>query len=134
MDRKEIMAFFNKRPRNCLIGTTNGNGEVNVAVYGSPRMIDEGTVVLAARNNRSYRNLQENPHAALFVTEPGEIKHDSKGFRVYLERIRIETEGDLLNEFRETVARRAGKKSADGLEAAIHLKITEIRTLMDPSY
>ena len=46
MDRKEDMEFFNKRPRNCLISTANSKGEMNVAVYGSPRMIDENTVVL----------------------------------------------------------------------------------------
>ena len=46
MDRKEVMEFFNKRPRNCILCTATNQGDVNVAVYGSPRMIDEDTVVL----------------------------------------------------------------------------------------
>jgi hypothetical protein len=45
MDRKELMDFFNHRPRNCLLITSNDEGKVNVAVYGSPAMIDENTVV-----------------------------------------------------------------------------------------
>lgn len=132
MERKEVMAFFNKRPRNCLICTANNEGEVNVAVYGSPRMIDEDRVVLAVRNNRSYQNLQKNPKAAIIVVEPGEIQHDSKAVRVYLEVTDIETDGDLLDQFREEIGARAGKEVADSLQAALHLKITSVRPLIDP--
>ena len=32
MDRKELMDFFNHRPRNCLLVTLNDEGKVNVAV------------------------------------------------------------------------------------------------------
>jgi hypothetical protein len=132
MDRKEVMEFFNTRPRNCLITTSNGKGDVNVAVYGSPRMIDENTVVIAVRNNRSYQNLQKNPKAAIIVMEPNEIKHDSKAVRVYLDLIAIETEGELLNQFKEQIAQRAGKEVADSLQAAIRFEITDVRPLIDP--
>lgn len=132
MEQKEVMELFNKRPRNCLICTANTEGEVNVAVYGSPRMINEDTVVLAVRNNRSYQNLQKNPKAAIIVVEPGEIKHDSKAVRVYLEVSNIETDGDLLDQFREEIGARAGKEVADSLQAALRLKITGVRPLIDP--
>ena len=131
MDRKEIMAFFNKRPRNCLISTANSKGEVNVAVYGSPRMIDENTVVLGTGDKRSYKYLKENPKAAIIVAEPGEIKHDSAAVRVYLEVTSIDTEGDLFNQVKEGVAERAGKAAADGLHAAVSFKITDVRPLID---
>ena len=132
MDRKEIMEFFNKRPRNCLITTANGKGDVNVAVYGSPQMIDENRVTIAVRNSRTYENLRENPKAAIIVMEPGEVKHDSKAVRVYLELAAIETEGELLNQYKDTVAKRLGKESADGLLAAIRFKIRDVRPLIDP--
>jgi predicted FMN-binding regulatory protein PaiB len=132
MEQKEVMALFNKRPRNCLICTANTEGDVNVAVYGSPRMIDEDTVVLAVRNNRSYQNLQKNPKAAIIVVEPGEIKHESKAVRVYLEVTNIETDGDLLDQFREEIGARAGKEVANSLQAALRLKITGVRPLIDP--
>ena len=132
MDRKEVMEFFNKRPRNCLISTANSKGDVNVAVYGSPRMIDENTVVLAVRGNRTYRYLSENPKASIIVVEPGEITHSSKAVRVYLELISIETEGPLLKEFKDNLAKRMGKDAADALQAAIRFEITEVRPLIDP--
>jgi hypothetical protein len=132
MDRKEAMEFFNHRPRNCLLVTSNGKGKVNVAVYGSPSMIDEDTVVLATRENRSCQYLRENPEAAIIVVEPGEISHGSKGVRVSLKLTAVETEGELLQEFRETVEKRAGKASAAGIKAAMRFRITEVRPLVAP--
>jgi hypothetical protein len=130
MNRSELMELFNHRPRNSLLVTSNRKGEVDVAVYGSPRMIDENTVVLASRDSRSYRYLRENPHAAIVVVEPGEIGRNSKGVRVYLEVTAIETEGDLLAEFKKDVASRAGKESAEKLHAAVRFRITEVRPLI----
>ena len=132
MDRKEVMEFFNKRPRNCLISTANSIGEVNVAVYGSPRMIDENTVVLGIGNKLSYQNLRENPKAAIIVAEPGEITHDSNAVRLYLDVASIETEGDLYEEMKAGIAKRVGKEAADNLQAAIRLKITDVRPLIAP--
>ena len=132
MDRKEVMEFFNKRPRNCILCTATNQGDVNVAVYGSPRMIDKDTVVLGTGDKRSYRYLKENSKAAIIVAEPEEIKHDSKAIRVYLEVTSFDTEGDLFNEVKEGVAIRAGKQAADGLQAAIRFKVTEVRPLIDP--
>jgi hypothetical protein len=133
MDRKELMEFFNRRPRNCLLITSNGEGKVNGAVYGSPKMIDENTVVLSTRESRSYQYLRKNPEAAIIVVEPGEISRASKGVKLYLELIRIETEGELLNKFKEEVASRVGKEAAEGIKAAIRFKITEVRALVDPA-
>jgi hypothetical protein len=132
MDRKELMNFFNHRPRNCLLITSNEEGKVNAAVYGSPTMIDDNTVVLSTRENRSYQYLGKNPHAAMIVVEPGEISRASKGIRIYLEMTSIETEGELLDKFKVEVGRRAGKEAAEGIKAAIRFKITEVRPLVDP--
>ena len=132
MDRKEVMTFFNTRPRNCLLITSNGKGKANAAVYGSPKMIDENTIILSTRESRSYQYLRENPEAAIIVAEPGEINRGSKVVRVYLELTAIETEGELLNKFKEEVASRAGKEAAASTKAAIRFKITEVRPLIDP--
>ena len=46
MNRQEVMEFFNKHPRIGTLSTANRNGDVNVAVFGSPQMIDENTVIM----------------------------------------------------------------------------------------
>ena len=80
-----------------------------MAACGTPQMIDENTIAFAARDRRSFQYLQENPKAAIIIVEPGEIKHDSKAVRLYLELTAIETEGELLNNFKEGVASRVGQ-------------------------
>ncbi len=109
MDRKEVMEIFNKQPRVGTLSTANKDGEVNVAVFGSPRMIDEDTVVMGIGNNRSFKNLQANPKAAFIVLEPGETVPQWKGVRVYLRAEAIEVQGALIDGIKGNIAKAAGK-------------------------
>lgn len=133
MNRQELMTLFNKYPRIGTLSTANNEGEVNVAVFGSPRMIDENTVVMGIGQNRSLRNLQRNPKAAFIVMEPGETVMDWKGARVYLEATDLETEGDFYDEIKLNIAKAAGKQAADMVHAAIRFMITEVRPIVDLS-
>ena len=131
MDRHELMALFNKRPRIGTLSTADKTGEVNVAVFGSPQMIDENTVVMGIGQNRSYRNLQRNPKAAFIVMEPGETVTDWKGARVYLEAIDIDTEGEFYDQIKKGIAKAAGSQAAEMIQAAIRFRITEVRPIVD---
>lgn len=131
MDRKELMTLFNKRPRIGTLSTANKLGDVDVAVFGSPRMVDENTVVMGIGENRTYRNLQRNPKAVFIVLEPGETVMDWKGARVYLEAVDMETAGTFFEEIRAGIAGAAGKAAADMIHAAIRFRITEVRPIVD---
>jgi hypothetical protein len=131
MNRREVMEIFNKRTRIGTLSTANKRGEVNVAVFGSPQMIDENTVVMGIGRNRSFRNLQENPKAVFIVMEPGETVMDWKGARVYLEAVDIETGGGFFDQIIENIERVAGKGAADMIHAAIRFKIIEVRAIVD---
>jgi hypothetical protein len=132
MNRKEVMEMFNKQTRIGALATTNKNGDVNAAVFGSPRMINEDTVVMAIGDNRSFRNLQENPKAAFIVVEPGGSPGQWKGVRLYLEVDSFERYGELLDSFREKIRKVAGDKSANAIVAALRFKITDVRPLIAP--
>ena len=132
MDRKEVMKMFNKDTRIGALATVNQNGDVNAAVFGSPRMINEDTVVMAIGDNRSFRNLQENPKATFIVVEPGEAPATWKGVRLYLKVDSYERYGELLDSFREKIRKVAGNKSADAIVAALRFKITDVRPLIAP--
>jgi hypothetical protein len=125
------MTLFNKYPRIGTLSTANNKGDVNVAVFGSPRMIDENTVVMGIGANRSYRNLQRNPKAVFIVMEPGESASDWQGARVYLEAVDMETEGEFYDQIRYNISKVAGKEAADAIHAAVRFKITEVRPLID---
>jgi hypothetical protein len=131
MDRKELMTLFNKQPRIGTLSTANKRGVVNVAVFGSPRMIDENTVVMGIGENRTFRNLQRNPKAVFIVMEPGETVMDWKGARVYLEAIDVETGGEFYDKIKHNIAKAAGTQAASMIHAAIRFKITEVRPIVD---
>jgi hypothetical protein len=131
MDRKQVMKMFNKQPRVGSLATADRNGKVNAAVFGSPRMIDKDTVIMAIGDNRSYRNLQENPMATFLVVEPGTEPKTWKGVRVYLEVDSIESYGELLDSLREKIRKLAGNASANAIKAAIRFKVTDVRPLID---
>jgi Pyridoxamine 5'-phosphate oxidase len=133
MDRKQVMEMFNKESRIGALATATKNGDVNVAVFGSPRMIDENTIIMAIGNNRSYKYLQENPKASFIVVEPGETTTEWKGVRLYLEVDSFERFGEVVDSFRERIRARAGDKSADAITAAIRFKILDVRPLFAPS-
>ena len=131
MDRKELMALFNKRPRVGVLATSNKVGDVNAAVFGSPHMIDENTVVMGIGQNRSFRNLQRNPKAAFIVVEAGESPSDWRGARVYLEALEMETGGPFYDQIKGNIAKAAGQGAADMIHAAIRFRITEVRAIID---
>ena len=132
MDREAVMAFFNKRPRIGALSTSNSKGEVNVAVFGSPQMIDVDTVVMGIGNNRSLGYLKENRNAAFIVMEPGETVADWKGYKIYLEATAIEIEGELYEQIKGNIAAAAGEAAAQMIKAAIRFKVKEIRDIIAP--
>jgi hypothetical protein len=131
MDRQDLMKLFNKYPRIGALATSNKTGDVNAAIFGSPRMVDENTVVMGIGENRSFRNLQRNPKAVFIVMEPGATVKDWKGTRVYLEAIDMETEGGFYDEIKQSIAHAVGQDAAEMIHAAIRFKITEVRPLVD---
>ena len=133
MNRKQVMEMFNRKTRIGPLATADTSGAVNAAVFGSPRMIDEDTVVMAIGDNRSYQYLQSNPNAAFIVIEPGDAPMTWKGARLYLEVDAMDRYGELVDSFRENIRRLAGDQSANAIVAAIRFKVTDVRPLMASS-
>jgi predicted pyridoxine 5'-phosphate oxidase superfamily flavin-nucleotide-binding protein len=63
----KLMEYFNKTPRIGMLSTASKKGQVNMACFGSPRMIDEKTVVMSVRNARTFANLQKKWGQVYFV-------------------------------------------------------------------
>jgi len=133
MDRKQVMKMFNKEARIGILATANNDKDVNAAVFGSPKMIDEDTVIMAIGDNRSANYLKENPKASFIVVEPGDAPATWKGARLYLEVEAFEGYGEVLDSFRANIRKVAGDKSANAIKAAIRFKVTDVRPLIAPS-
>ncbi len=126
-----LVEFFNKQPRLGSLSTSSREGKVNVAMFGSARMTDEKTVVIGLGNNRSLKNLSENPHAVYMIVEPGRSLSEWKGIRVYLEVQEIARSGPVLEELKNQIAKVSGKEGAAMMSAAVTFRVAEVRPLID---
>ena len=127
----KLMEYFNKQPRLAVLSTANKEGMVNSAVLGSPRMVDEKTVVMTLRNNRTFANLQENPYAVFAIMEPGKTSPEWKGIRVYLKMIDCRAKGEKLETMRAQAAQRLGEATAKLIHAAVTLEVYDVRPMID---
>ena len=127
----KLMDYFNKSPRIGTLSTAAKDGKVDTAVFGSPRMTDEKTVVMGLGKNRSLANLQENPHAVYLIMEPGTTLMEWKGIRVYLRMKAAATSGPQLDAFKSQIAKMAGPDAAKMIHAAVTFEVTELRPLVD---
>ena len=140
-----LMDYFNKEPRIGVLSTSSKDGKVDSAVFGSPHMIDEKTVLLATAQNRTFANLMENPNAVYMIMEqrsdspreenvnmePGSFAMDWKGIRVYMKMKEYMTSGQMLEMIRNQAANFVGEEAAKMIYAAVTFEIYEIRPLVD---
>ena len=127
----KLMEYFNKQPRLGTLSTADKEGMVNVAYFGSPRMVDEKTVFMGLGNNHTFANLQDNPNAVYMIMEPGYSLPEWKGVRVYLKMTECETSGERLDQIRALIAEKGGEKAAKMIYAAVTYEVQEIRPLAD---
>ena len=128
---KSLMAYFNKEPRLGILSTSNKAGEIDSAYFGSPRMVDEKTILVALGKNKTYANLQENPQACYLIMEPGKSIAEWKGVRIYLTMTTCETSGDNLAMMKKAVSEMAGEAAAEMMYAAATFLVTNVRPLAD---
>ncbi len=128
---KDLMEYFNRQPRIGVLGTTNKEGKPNIAHLGSPRMIDEKTIIAGLGQNRTLANLQENPFAVFTILEPGKTMIEWKGIRIYLKVVSIQTSGELLDNIKDTLIKKGGESAAKMMKAAVSFEIIELRPLVD---
>jgi len=126
-----LIEYFNKAPRLGVLSTSSSDGRVDSAVFGSPQMIDEKTVLAATANNRTFANLLENPYATYTIIEPADSITDWKGIRVYMKLKEYTTSGELLEMIRTQAANFVGEEAAKLLHAALTFEVYEVRPLID---
>ena len=128
----KLMDYFNKSPRIGTLSTASKKGIVDAAVFGSPRMTDEKTVIMGLGKNRTLQNLQENPHAVYLIMEPGKSLDDWKGIRVYIRMKTAATSGPELENYRIQIAKAIGEDAAKKMiHAAVTFEVTEVRPIVD---
>lgn len=127
----KLMEYFNRQPRLGVISTSGRDGKVDSAVYGSPRMIDEKTVIVAMAKGRTWANLQENPHVVYMIMEVGEGLLDWKGVRVYLKMKEYADSGPNLEGYKRGAAKIVGEEAVGMIAVLATFEVEEVRPLID---
>ncbi|MBN2160109.1 MAG: pyridoxamine 5'-phosphate oxidase family protein [Spirochaetes bacterium] len=122
MDLKE---YFESAHGLGLLATSDSNGDVDIAVYSRPHIIDADTLAFIMADRRSHRNLQTNPKAAyLFIEEGGGYT----GKRIYLKKTGEDKNSPFISELRRK--KRADSADDDGKDRfLVYFEITSIRPL-----
>ena len=117
--------YFETAQGTSILATSNSAGQVDLAIYSRPHFIDEDTVAFIMRARLTHENLQSNPHAAYMFIEEGP---GYNGKRLYLTKLREETDPDLIDSFR----RKSGKHNAksDEKKFLVYFHIDRIRPLI----
>lgn len=117
MDWKE---YFEKSAGKGYLATANRKGEVDIAVYSRPHVTDDGTLVFGMTDRLTHANLQENPYAVYAFNRQG-----FDGVRLYLEKVREETEGSLLDEIRSRADAIVGPGTGRAVRYAVYFRLVK---------
>ncbi len=89
----KLKDYFEKVSGTGVLSTADAAGIVDAAIYSSPHVAEDGTVAFIMRDHLSHHNLQSNSHAAYLFKEHGQ---GYQGVRLYLKKLREETDADLI--------------------------------------
>ena len=94
----DLASYFEKTGGVGILGTSDTNGKVDLAIYAKPFMADEKTIVLVMKQRLSHKNLKTNLQAAYLFLEKGS---EYKGIRLYLTMLREENNQSLIAAMRK---------------------------------
>jgi hypothetical protein len=109
-----------------VLATADSNGTADLAIYAKPYVIDETTIAFVMRERLTRQNLKSNPRAAYMFVEQGE---GYAGKRLYLTKIREETNTSLVEEFRKKQPEICSPED-DSNKYLVHFHIDDIRPLV----
>ena len=112
--------YFRKKSGMGFLATSSSKGEVDIAVYSRPKVMEDETLAYGMADRLTHANLQENPHAVYAFNEGG-----FQGVRLFLEKVREETEGPLLDQIRQEADRVVGPGIGNLVKYVVYFRVTK---------
>ena len=108
-----------------VLATSDTDGNVDIAVYSRPYIIDEKTIAFSMLEKLSYSNIQSNPKAAYMFVEQGE---GYAGKRLHLTKTGEEKDPERIKEIKQqhTKTREPDEKARH----LIYFTVDKIRPLV----
>ena len=98
-----LSEYFENTKGTGFLATADSKGNVDIAIYARPHVIDEQTVAFIMNERLSYANISSNPKAAYLFLEQGP---GYKGKRLYLTKTKQQDDPEVIASMRR---REAGK-------------------------
>ena len=108
-----------------VLATSDSDGNVDIAIYSRPYIIDETTIAFSMLERLSYANVQSNPKAAYLFVEQGE---GYVGKRLHLTMTGEEKDPQRIETIRAQHQR--NYKSQEKVRHLVYFTIDKIRPLV----
>ena len=116
--------YFEKTKGTGVLATSDSEGNVDLAIYARPHVTDETTVAFIMNERLSYKNITSNPKAAYLFLEDAS---GYKGKRLYLTKIKEETDKELIESMRRRPSR---YEESDLKKYLVSFSVDKIRPLV----
>jgi hypothetical protein len=97
-----LSEYFKDSKGTGVLATSDADGNVDIAIYSRPYIIDENKIAFSMLERLSYANVQSNPKAAYLFKEEGQ---GYNGTRLYLIKSGEETDPERINEIKKQHSR-----------------------------
>jgi hypothetical protein len=110
--KEKIMSlaeYFSTIKGTGILATSDAKGNVDIAIYARPYIIDEKNIAFSMLERLSFENVQSNPKAAyMFIVQ----SEGYVGKRFYLTMTGEETDPERIEAIRKLPSRTHGNKNA----------------------
>lgn len=110
--------YFSNAAGTGYLATADRAGKVDIAVYSRPHVLADGSLAFGMTDRLTHANLAENPHA-VYAFDEGRYR----GVRLYLEKIREESAGPLLEEIRAATDEVLGPGAGEAVKHVVHFRV-----------
>lgn len=118
-----LKEYFTSRHGNGILSTADAEGRVDSAIYSTPHMDDDGTLIFIMRERLTHKNLQTNPYAAYLYIEDGAGHH---GIRLYLKKVKEDDDPDRI----ASMTRRHLSPAEDAAHGPKHLVYFQVEKIL----
>jgi len=122
----KLSELFKKDGRG-VIATSNMQGDVNVAIYATPHVIDDETLAWGMTDARTYRNVMDNPRAAYLYMYAGP---GYAGARLGLKLQKVENSGEMLDAIKVRTRDIVSPGAAAAVKHVAYFTVVEVRPLV----
>ena len=117
--------YFENVKGTGVLATSDPDGNVDIAIYARPYIIDEKTIAFSMLERLSYANVQSNPKAAYLFIEKGE---GYTGTRLYLTRTGEEKDQQRIKEIKKQHSK--SRSSDETPKHLVYFTVDRIRPLV----